>query len=253
MRDPAESMLVLAFWFWLEEKHIPDLVYKMRSIPDHVVDLLADEAAACIKSLESNNPPSPVADGGMPLTDKFFGTDMSFVSIYQQKYAAVTGIKNFLGSVCSRIFPDILHLVLGNRCFVSLNQSLVIPGFPHPTFGAVHVMPRACDNGLPNGGIWGWHPSSNVTENDRTLFLTFSRGFPVTAAEVADVFSRTFGDNFVETVIMQDNIQPHEQPLFAKLVLHSVEQVDIVLSGCRIAKFKNNGKHIWARKYEVRE
>ncbi|XP_021911513.1 uncharacterized protein LOC110825375 [Carica papaya] len=182
----------------------------MCSILDHVVNLLADEAAACINCLESNNPPSLVADGGMPLTDKFFGTDISFMSIYQQKYTVINEIKNFLSSVCSRIFPDLLYLVLGNHRFVSLNQSFVIPDFSHPTFSVVHVMPRACDNG-------------------------------------------TFGANFVEIVIMHDNIQPHKQHLFTKLVLHSVEQVYIILSGCRIAKFKNNGKHIWARKYESQE
>ncbi|KAK8610211.1 hypothetical protein V6N13_081374 [Hibiscus sabdariffa] len=66
---------------------------------------------------------------------------------------------------------------MGSTSQVSPNQPFVIPDFPHSLFGSVTIVPRAMDPDFPIGGLWGWHPSNNVTEDVRTLFLTFSRGF----------------------------------------------------------------------------
>ncbi|KAF3521873.1 hypothetical protein F2Q69_00048345 [Brassica cretica] len=91
-------------------------------------------------------------------------------------------------------------------------------------------------------GIWGWNASCIATENDRTLFLTFSRGFPVSEAEVRLVFTEIYGENCVKGVHMP-NQDVQQQSLYARLVLDSVVTVDRILMG---------GKPIWARKFENR-
>ena len=93
---------------------------------------------------------------------------------------------------------------------------------------------------------------SNVGAEGRTLFLTFSSGFPVSEDEVLNVFTELFGNHCVERIEM-GTVSPTEQTLFAKLILDSMASVDRILDGRRVQKFRINGKHIWARRYEVRD
>lgn len=253
-RDPAESLLVMAIWLWLEEKGYPIIIAKMVNLSNTLLEALAGEAVLCLNCLESINPTTP-PNGVLPLTARIMEKDISLQMFYLNKYSTICGIKSFLNTVCSRIFSDILQYVVGSTSHVIPNQPLGISGFPHSLFGSVTVVPRAIDHHFPVGNLWGWHSSNNVSEDDRTLFLTFSRGFPVSEDEVRELFSGICGDcgDCVDSVHMQENVPCGEQPLFAKMVLHSVRNIDQILSGKRIAKFRIKGKHIWARKYERRD
>ncbi|KAE8701599.1 putative Concanavalin A-like lectin protein kinase family protein [Hibiscus syriacus] len=193
-------------------------------------------------------PPS----GNLPLTAMIMEKDISLHVLYQNKFSTISGIKSFMNTVCAWIFTDIFQHMMGIAPQVVLNQPLVIPGFPHPLFGNVTIVPRAMDHDFPIGGLWGWHPCNNVTEDERTLFLTFSRGFLVSEDEIREVFTRIRGV-CVENVHMRDNVHSGEQALFGRMVLRSVTNVDQAWNGRRVAKYRVNGKHIWARKYERRE
>ncbi|XP_042023961.1 uncharacterized protein LOC121771246 isoform X2 [Salvia splendens] len=85
-----------------------------------------------------------------------------------------------------------------------------------------------------------------VLPDDRTIFLTFSKGYPTTEEEVREYFTRRFGD-FIEDVIMQE-VEADEQPLYAKMVAKSAAVIDGIVEGNK-AKYSINGKHVWARKY----
>ncbi|GLT43622.1 hypothetical protein SLA2020_175600 [Shorea laevis] len=250
-RDIAESLLVMATWLWLEDRGYPNIIVKMVRLSDPLVDALADEAASCLSVLGSTNPSIP-PNGGLPLHARVMEKEITLHVFNQNKFTAISGIKNFLNTVCARIFTDILQRVLGSPSQVIPNSPLNVPGFPHPLFGAVAIMPRAISNDFPPGGLWGWHSTNNATEDDRTMFLTFSRGFPVTEDEVRELFTKMYGE-CVQSVQMQENASSNGQPLFAKLVLLSIITVDQILCGRRITKFRINGKHIWARKYERRD
>ncbi|KAF2303853.1 hypothetical protein GH714_023868 [Hevea brasiliensis] len=243
MRDPAESLLVTATWLWLEEKGYPNMVVKMVDLSDALVNALADEAVLCLKCLESNTFPV-LLNGGIPLTARIMEKNISLEMFHHNKFSAISGIKNFLTTVCARIFTDILQRVLATTSI--LNQPLIIPGFPHPLFGSVSIVPMSMDFDFPTGGLWGWDPNNNVSEDDRTMFLTFSRGFPVTKDEVTQLFTRLHGDCVV-SVQMQENVPSNEQPLFARMILDSITAVDRILNGRRIAKFRINGDFGLAR------
>ncbi|OAY27373.1 uncharacterized protein LOC110603318 [Manihot esculenta] len=253
LRDPAESLLVMATWLWLEEKGYPNVVVKMVDLSDALVNAVADEAVLCLKCLESNSLPL-LLNGGIPLTARIMEKNISLEMFHHNKFSAISGIKNFLTTVCARIFTDILQRVLATTSSAQSvpNQPLIIPGFPHPLFGGLAIVPRSMDSDFLIGGLWGWGPNNNVSEDERTMFLTFSRGFPVTKDEVTQLFTRLHGDCVV-SVQMQENVSSNEQPLFARMVLDSIAAVDRILNGRRIAKFRINGKHIWARKYERRD
>ncbi|XVF89303.1 hypothetical protein PTKIN_Ptkin19aG0119500 [Pterospermum kingtungense] len=240
-RDPAESLLVMAIWLWLEEKGYPIIIAKMVNLSTTLLEALAGEAVLCLNCLVSSDPTIPPS-GVLPLTARIMEKDICLQMFYQNKFSTICGVKSFLNTVCSRIFTDILQFVVGSTSRVIPNQPLVIPGFPHSIFGSVTIVPRAMNHHFPVGDLWGWHSSNNVSEDDKTLFLTFSRGFPVTEDEIRQLFRQICGNcgDFVDSVHMQENVPSGEQPLFARMVLHSVRNVDQILSGKRIAKFRIN-------------
>ncbi|CAN4125607.1 unnamed protein product [Withania somnifera] len=85
-----------------------------------------------------------------------------------------------------------------------------------------------------------------VPPDDRTVFLTFSKGYPITETEVKDFFTRNFGED-VEAVYMQE-VTEEEQALYARLVTRSPAALETIIDGGK-AKYNINGKHVWARKY----
>ncbi|XVE68972.1 hypothetical protein DITRI_Ditri09bG0113100 [Diplodiscus trichospermus] len=91
--------------------------------------------------------------------------------------------------------------------------------------------------------------NKDVDPDDRSIFLTFSVGFPISKNEVIDFFTRNFGDNFVEVVEMQ-TVQEGKQPIYGRMVLKSASDIETVLNGKPIAKFSIKGKDVWCRKYE---
>ncbi|KAF7811604.1 uncharacterized protein G2W53_032580 [Senna tora] len=88
-----------------------------------------------------------------------------------------------------------------------------------------------------------------VPRDERTIFLTFSKGYPISEAEVRDYFSRRFGD-IIEGIYMQE-VNLMEQPLYARLVVRSnaINVIDVFLEGTGKVKFCINRKHVWAWKY----
>ncbi|KAA8521558.1 hypothetical protein F0562_012231 [Nyssa sinensis] len=247
MRDPAQSMLVMALWLWLEETNLTNIIVKMLRLSDPEVNAIANEAVSGLRSLESRTSPMPV-DGGMPLTCRAMGINISLQMLYQNKFSMISGIKTFLNNVCALIFTDILQQVFMAEPVELFNQPLVIPGFPHPTFGSITVIPQGHDYHLPLGELWGWSLNLEVPVDDRTMFLTFSRGYPVTEDEVKELFVGYFGD-CVEYIQMEESTSTG-QTLFARMVVRSVSTIDRILNGGYIAKFRINGKHVWARKVE---
>nr|XP_004237665.3 uncharacterized protein LOC101251279 [Solanum lycopersicum] len=87
---------------------------------------------------------------------------------------------------------------------------------------------------------------TETAPEDRTVFLTFSKGYPISEAEVKEFFTRKFGDD-VEAVYMQE-VAEDEQALYARLVTRSPALLEAIVDGGK-AKYNINGKHVWARKY----
>ncbi|KAI9156286.1 hypothetical protein LWI28_003801 [Acer negundo] len=87
-----------------------------------------------------------------------------------------------------------------------------------------------------------------IPQDQRTIFLTFSKGYPISETEIRDFISSKHGD-CIEAIIMQERAVG-EQPLYARLVLDlSCSSIEAILGGRSKAKFSINGKHVWARKY----
>ncbi|PQQ18023.1 hypothetical protein Pyn_38891 [Prunus yedoensis var. nudiflora] len=92
--------------------------------------------------------------------------------------------------------------------------------------------------------------AEDVSADGRTIFLTFSKGYPIFEIEVREFFSRKFGD-LIDGVFMQE-VPAEKQSLYAHLVVPFTSSIPIVLEGKNKAKFFINGKHVWARKYVLK-
>ncbi|PON64324.1 hypothetical protein TorRG33x02_273460 [Trema orientale] len=88
----------------------------------------------------------------------------------------------------------------------------------------------------------------DVPPEDRSIFLTFSKGYPLSEKEVKSFFMRKLGASF-EALYMQEVGPEDKQCLFARLVVRSESDIDAVLGRSSKVKFSVNGKHVWARKY----
>ncbi|CAA3016415.1 Hypothetical predicted protein [Olea europaea subsp. europaea] len=89
-----------------------------------------------------------------------------------------------------------------------------------------------------------------VPREDRTMFATFSRGYPVAEMEVRHFFTTVYG-NCIESFRMQE-VWPYEQPLYARVVFLKASFVQEILDGTEKAKFTINRKHVWMRKFVPR-
>ncbi|CAF2097927.1 uncharacterized protein LOC103868744 [Brassica rapa] len=85
--------------------------------------------------------------------------------------------------------------------------------------------------------------------DDRTVFLTFSKGYPISESEVRVHFTRKFGE-VIEAIVMQE-AQENEQPLFARMVLKMeyASKIEEIVTPMDKNKFTIDGKHVWVHKF----
>ncbi|KAK7311872.1 hypothetical protein RJT34_10306 [Clitoria ternatea] len=252
-RNPAQSLLVMALWLWLENIGFPNIIPMLANFPNTLINALADEAETCLEWLGLENRRIP-NNGGLPLTSTLIHSQISLQFFTQKRFTVIASIKATLSKICTRIFTDILQHIFGSTSLAPSPQNLlIVPGFPHPLFGSFIIPPTHLEElDLFDPRIWdNKRVCDDVNDDDKTMFLTFSRGFPVTEDEVSHFLTSRYGDCI--KVLNMGNSETGNQVLFATMILNNVETVDEILSGKYIAKFRVNGKHIWIRKYERRD
>ncbi|XP_057468063.1 uncharacterized protein LOC130757317 isoform X2 [Actinidia eriantha] len=228
-RDPLESMRIMALWLWLERSSFSHVVKKVSSLPQFLINELADEAVACLNCL-TTNPFLPLSELNydIPMTQSLMDNEISLHYFHQNRLTAIQGIAKVINDVCARALTDLMQQAIERNNAARtqmLISTLVQPNFDRLRIGA----------------------QDQVHPDDRTMFVTFSKGYPVGAREIQDFFTRIYGD-CVESLHMQE-VPPGEQSLFARIVFYSPNSIDLILNGVGKAKFTINGKHVWMRKF----
>ncbi|OIW18752.1 hypothetical protein TanjilG_13504 [Lupinus angustifolius] len=269
-RDPAESMHVLAMLLWLEKVGYRHLIKKMTTLPYILINEIADEVVSCLKYINIytfsyfSYMSYPTETCEIPLLQSIVEKEISAQLLYDNRDLAFKGIAKILHDVCSRAFRDILqHALMRNMMekmaeeqrkmqeaqFAELQQQQPPPPFwfaPMEPSSSV-VLSDAGYNQFPVQNQVENNYDEMVPADERTLFLTFSKGYPVEEQEVKEFFTLLFGDS-VEGLYMQE-VQPGEQALYARIVFRSSLIIDMIIQGSSKAKFCINGKHVWARKF----
>ncbi|CAN1285172.1 hypothetical protein LINPERPRIM_LOCUS18899 [Linum perenne] len=94
----------------VEQMGYPNIINLIQSLSNTALDVLSNEAAVAMASLQSSTLDlSLLPNGGlMPATSAIISQTFSVDIFHHQRYTTITGIKNFLTTVCARIFTDIL-------------------------------------------------------------------------------------------------------------------------------------------------
>ncbi|TQD85409.1 hypothetical protein C1H46_029039 [Malus baccata] len=248
-RDPLESMQVLALWLWLERVGFKNVVKKMLSLPYILINELADESITCLELIRGTHFSLPSEQTDIPLIQSFIEKEISVQFFHQNRDAAARDVTKAVKEVCLPAFDDIMQKAM-QRDFAQNfadHSYVVLPSqrsssslFPF----SLSINQQPCLQQQP------LQRNEATPPHDRTMFVTFSKGYPVQESEVRQFFKITFGAR-IESVQMQE-VQPYEQPLFAIIVFHSSATIEAILNGMGKAKFTINGKHVWVRKYMPR-
>ncbi|KAL9226757.1 hypothetical protein vseg_002531 [Gypsophila vaccaria] len=153
-RNPTESMLAIAFWFWLREQRLPNLIIRLLHTSDFMVNKVADEAKICLDSLAANQPMPSIVNTAFTAT--VLGNNVPLNLMHRDKQRTIDRIRFFLNRVCARVFTDIIDQVLyANAADIPYYQRLNVPGFPHPLFGDISILKLPADAELPiENNIW---------------------------------------------------------------------------------------------------
>ncbi|KAL3830037.1 hypothetical protein ACJIZ3_018839 [Penstemon smallii] len=198
-RSPSESLQVMGLWLWLERGGICHFVKKILALPPFLINELADEGVICINCINNQVPASPEA-AEIPLTHSLVGKDISLQFFVEHQFTASREIQKLV-----------------NEPPRASNNSLI------QSFSGLNT-----DGGRSRANETAWY--------DRTMFVTFSKGYPVSENEC------------IESFHMQE-VRPDEQALYAKIVFMNPSFIEIILRGVNKAKFSINGKHVWMRKF----
>ncbi|KAI9098462.1 hypothetical protein K1719_025087 [Acacia pycnantha] len=269
-REANEAMQVMAYLIWLEKMSRDfRLVSKLLDASDYLLHELVNEVVLALVCIETDQfPRDSNVLKDLRLTQSVTHTSLTIPYLLQNRVAIIQAVTKIINDVCIKAFTDIVQKVEGEKAVIkrSLTNPMVQPVYYDSTD---HVVPQH------NNTIANWcryEPQSNhhqmmdcdvfkglelspsgarrnVPPDERTIFLTFSKGYPISEAEVRDYFSRRYGD-MIEEVYMQE-AGMLEQALYARLVVrgNAIHLIETVLEGKGKVKFSIYGKHVWARKY----
>lgn len=199
-RDPVESMHVMAMLLWLEiSGHARYLVHKLLSFPGTVINSLADETLLCwtcisctrcgddyqcyFSSLDSSNSYKEI-----PLIHSLTKTGLSFQFFQENRLNTLHGVTKIFNEVCLRAFDDIAQLAgtggnVENKNVAGAHNLSMLPMLPYnhemgDLLSRLRISSREEDD------------KECVRADGRTIFLTFSKGYPISEDEVRDFFTR---------------------------------------------------------------
>ncbi|OEL20808.1 hypothetical protein BAE44_0018173 [Dichanthelium oligosanthes] len=148
--------------------------------------------------------------------------------------AARRGVAEVLGGVGALVFDDRLHAIL-RRYEEDGGDGAALPAELAAPYRLMRVASARAA------------AAEEEEEDGRSLFITFSKGFPLTRGEVEVFFTERWGDCI--TKVMMEKTSAGELPSYGRVVFRGAATTAAVLGGRPLVKLMVNGRHMWARKY----
>ncbi|RLM73992.1 hypothetical protein C2845_PM15G05240 [Panicum miliaceum] len=234
-RRPARDAVALLMW--LQRRAGVDAVSRVPAVvrtPAAAARLVGEARAALLHG--AGAPPPP------PLLSLLCGEAADpCATCGPAGEAARRGVAEVLGGVGALVFDDRLHATL----------------LRHEEGGGTGALPADlaapyCLRGASVRAAAAPPPEEEEEEEDgRSLFITFSKGFPLTRVEVEEFFTERWGDGCVAKVMME-KAAAGEAPTYGRVVFRRAAMAAAVLGGRPLVKLMVNGRHLWARKYVPR-
>ncbi|XP_008803839.1 uncharacterized protein LOC103717295 [Phoenix dactylifera] len=251
--------LVMAMWLWFESLGHHDFIRHVAAYQDDVILRFIAEGEACLDRLMRNRDSRRSEE--LPFTSSLMAEPIDLRFFEYHRDIAFDGVRHFLENVCRIIFDDApmervardsshpdhrrvlssgLHVrrLSAEACTEEEVEAMsdMAPATPPSSRSALNPMARP------------WSPETDHTpEEQRSMFITFSKGYPISREDISDFFKTRYGP-CVETVMIE-KAPASNQPLYGRLVFTSIAMIAVVLNGQQTAKFRIKGKHLWARMY----
>ncbi|CAL9068183.1 uncharacterized protein LOC103970883 [Musa acuminata AAA Group] len=267
-QNPERMKQVIALWLWFESIGHHEFIQRVSSLKgDDVILGFVSEAEACLDRLMGHH--VQTRGDELPLTSSLMAKKMDLRFFESHRDKAIEGVMHFFHSVCQIIFNDEpmeraaenanhpndhcrhtsgLHDIRSpmrerrnqEEGGASTSAMAMIP----PQFSTVPSPLRDMLNPMARP----WTPEIVRSSDDqRSLFITFSMGQHISREEIKQYFNARYGP-CVE-VVLTERAPPGHQPMFGRLIFTDATMVARVLNGLPTAKFIINGKHLWARMY----
>ncbi|XP_043699828.1 uncharacterized protein LOC122650481 [Telopea speciosissima] len=119
-------------------------------------------------------------------------------------------------------------------------------------FGEGQSMNQALLSPFTESNLCGITRQLNIREEpevERSMFMTFSKGYPVSLKEVQDFLTHLYGD-CVEAIYMEKVDPSTVQPLYALVVFKQASTIDTILNGAEKVSFTINEKQAMVRRWK---
>ncbi|KAG7948786.1 hypothetical protein I3843_13G026600 [Carya illinoinensis] len=237
--NPEESMKVMAFWMWLEAQSFKELVRKISSNNDKFLALITDEAKAVLSILYPGST-APVLNNLCPITSIF--SPFSIHEIFGDKDSVSKGVSDVYNRVCCVIFKDLLE-ERGSKVRTS-DEECDRAGDEKAVTRRVRQFGEQSVRFKLNPFAKEWNPAiERAPEEERCLFLTFSKGHALTGNQITNFFNRKYGQ-CVERVYV------HSPAHFGKVVFETRSIPAIVMGKLEQAKFNVDSKPLWCKWFD---
>lgn len=192
-QDPVPMRWVIAFWLWLESDGHHDFIRRVSALPGPVVLRFVEEAVACLRCLARAGHGAAAAGTGasggrercLPCTNALLTKRIDDVGYFEGHREVLDGVSYKYRSVCLAVC-DVSSS--GTTCVPSNTSSRVLaappmvgsPVLTAPTVASFPLNPMASP----------WIPSQSSPPDDyRSLFVTFSRGYPIGREDILEFFN----------------------------------------------------------------
>ncbi|KAG0550232.1 hypothetical protein BDA96_01G321900 [Sorghum bicolor] len=197
-QDPVPMRWVIAFWLWLESDGHHDFIRRVAALPGPVVLRFVDEAIACLRCLarQQGHGTAPGTgdgdgDGGgrercLPCTNALLTKRIDDVGYFEgHRREILDGVTYQYRSVCLAVC-----VVSSNSTCVPTNTSGGVLAAPPPMVGSPVLAGPKLGSFTLNPMASPWIPLQSPPPDDyRSLFITFSRGYPINREDIMEFFN----------------------------------------------------------------
>lgn len=199
-QDPVPMRWVIAFWLWLESDGHHDFIRRVSALPGPVVLRFVDEAIACLRRLARlQGHGTGDRDGGdgrercLPCTNALLTKridDVGYFEVEGHRREVLDGVTYQYRSVCLAVC-DVSSSGKSATCVPTNTSGGVLAAPPTMVGSPVLTAPTAVGSFALNPMASPWIPlqQSPPPDDYRSLFVTFSRGYPIDREDIVEFFN----------------------------------------------------------------
>ncbi|RHN45102.1 hypothetical protein MtrunA17_Chr7g0226651 [Medicago truncatula] len=204
-RDTSQSIHVMAFIMWIERKSKKcNLVEEiLQSWPNVMLSNLADEVVVILNCIEiSHYPNTFVGQSNLPLIQHILCRNLTLEFFHKKRLEVINDVTKLINDVCVIAFEDIIEQVQYTMAIKMQQQMLysypnnigMVPQQIQPDVREILANLNlddiyACDSSIvaPNDD-----KRNEIKQpiDDRTIFMTFSKGYPIYESELREFITR---------------------------------------------------------------